>query len=197
MVKDSDRVLYNKGKITSVNTILIFMAKGKGFWGRKDKDQNKISVESIVRGDSLEPIVVIKWGKEGGYLAPEEARSLALTILGASCAAKSDSAVVKFFSSIDGFGVGGAALFRKMLREFRVQNRDQNLSGIRMVIDPDEEPIPIQEVTGQALYMLEMAVMSEVEAFLVEYLKQEVNMDEYMINRVIGELRDIMYPKEG
>jgi len=196
-VKDSDRVLYNKGKITSVNTILIFMAKGKGFWGRKDKDQNKISVESIVRGDSLEPIVVIKWGKEGGYLAPEEARSLALTILGASCAAKSDSAVVKFFSSIDGFGVGGAALFRKMLREFRVQNRDQNLSGIRMVIDPDEEPIPIQEVTGQALYMLEMAVMSEVEAFLVEYLKQEVNMDEYMINRVIGELRDIMYPKEG
>lgn len=196
-MKDSDRVLYNKGKITSVNTILIFMAKGKGFWGRKDKDQNKISVESIVRGDSLEPIVVIKWGKEGGYLAPEEARSLALTILGASCAAKSDSAVVKFFSSIDGFGVGGAALFRKMLREFRVQNRDQNLSGIRMVIDPDEEPIPIQEVTGQALYMLEMAVMSEVEAFLVEYLKQEVNMDEYMINRVIGELRDIMYPKEG
>jgi hypothetical protein len=173
------------------------MAKGKGFWGKKNEDQNKISVESIVRGDSLEPIVVIKWGKEGGYLAPEEARSLALTILGASCAAKSDSAVVKFFSSIDGFGVGGAALFRKMLREFRVQNRDQNLSRIRMVIDPDEEPIPIQEVTGQALYMLEMAVMSEVEAFLVEYLKQEVNMDEYMINRVIGELRDIMYPKEG
>jgi hypothetical protein len=83
-----------------------------------------------------------------------------------------------------------------MLREFREKNREQDMSGVRVILDPDEEPVPIKEVVEYSLYLMEIAMMTEVEAFLVEFLKQNIGMDEDRINAIVQDLRKIMYKTE-
>lgn len=170
------------------------MALGFG----KTKSTEQITVESMVKASNLDPAVVIKWGKLEGQLTPEEAVAHAVIILQAAAAAQCDSAVTKLFSSMEGFDIPKAAMFRRMLRDFcNLEIKEgRNLSGVRMVLNPEEEPVPIEKVKGYAAYLLQAAVVTETEAFLIEYLRSEVGLDEDRINQLIGELRHIMFPKE-
>jgi hypothetical protein len=167
----------------------------KGFWKRQ-QDNDEITVESMVRVNDLSPAVLIKWGKNKGTLDLDEATAHAAGILRAVSCARSDSAVVKLFSSLDGLDLPKSVMFRQMLRDFREKNKEQDLSGVRVVLDPEEEPMPTPEVFRHAVYLLEIAVMSETEAFLVEFLRQEMSMDADRINAIIHDLRSIMYKTE-
>lgn len=168
------------------------MALGFG----KTKSTDEIIVESMVKASNLDPTVIIKWGRLEGQLTPDEAVAHAVVILQAAAAAQCDSAVTKLFSSMEGFNIPKAALFRRMLRDFRNSElkAGRDLSGVRMVVNPNEEPVPVERVKGYGAYLLHTAVVTETEAFLVEYLRNEVGVGEERINQVLGELRAIMFP---
>lgn len=169
---------------------------GLGFGKVKAKKDEALIVESMVRASNLEPAVVLKWGSYEGIMTPDEAIAHAMSVLEAASAARSDAAVTKLFSTLEGLDLPKAALFRRYVRDFRRENAGQDFSGIRMVLDPDAEPVPIEEVKQNCHMLLAAAMLTETEVFLVEYLRTKMEMDETRINGVIGELRDIMYPPQ-
>lgn len=156
---------------------------------------SQLIVESMVKASNLEPAVVLKWGSYEGIMTPDEAIAHAMDILEKASAARSDSAVTKLFSSLEGLDIPKAALFRRLLRDFRNEERGRDMSNVRVVLNPDEEPVPVPELKGYAGFLLHTAVMTETEAFLIEYLRQKLEMDEERINQIIGELRGIMFPE--
>lgn len=150
----------------------------------KKQTLSDISVDSMVSANSGLPMVKLEWGKESGLLTPEEARAHALGIFEAAASAQIDAVVVKWANQELGMDLAQSAHLRRLFRERRETGQmpscTLNFDGDRLTPD---------EVRRCALDMLFMAFNTEMEAFLGQFLIDEVGSDEAQVNVVIEALR--------
>lgn len=158
------------------------MAKGFG----QTQSERVIQVESMVSGRSGEPLVKLAWGKESGLLTPAEARAHALSILEAAASAEIDAVVVRWADQELGMSLEQAAYLRRL---FRQKRETDELPGCTLNFDGDR--LTPAEVKRCALDMLFMAFNTEMEAFLGQFLIDEVGSDEAQVNVVIEALREM------
>jgi hypothetical protein len=158
------------------------MAKGFG----KPQQQEDIRVESMVSGRNGDPKVLLKWGKNEGWLTPAEAREHAVGILTTAAAAEIDAVVVKWAQQHLGISLNEAAQLRRIFRESRATNE---LPSCTMNFDGDR--VTPDEARQFALDMLFMAFNTEMEAFLSHFLITDVGADESQVNAVVDTLRQM------
>lgn len=83
--------------------------------------EDRIWVGSLVSARTGEPLVALSWGEQELQLAPSEARDLAINILQACEAAKSDKIMLSFLDKFSGgqLSAGQQAMMLSQLRQLR------------------------------------------------------------------------------
>lgn len=165
------------------------MAKGFG-------KSSAILVESMVASRSLLPAVAIKWGKEQAQFTPKEAVHHAFGIVEAAAAAEVDACFMQWAVAKLGLEPPEAA---RILQLFR-QKRESNPPSCTMHIG--DEHIRPETARQRARILLDAAFSTEIEAFLVMFLIQDLNQSGELADTLVQEFRAMrgvitMWNEEG
>lgn len=82
-------------------------------------DPSMLMVSSMVSSRTLEPMIVLRWFTLVAQLGTDQARDLALSLLDATEAAKSDAFLMRFMSEAPGCGPEAGAHLVAQFRDFR------------------------------------------------------------------------------
>lgn len=82
-------------------------------------DPSMIMVSSMVSSRTLEPMIMLRWFTFVAQIGIDQARELALSLLDATEAAKTDAFLMRFMSEAPGCGPEAGARLVAQFREFR------------------------------------------------------------------------------
>lgn len=176
------------------------MAKGKGFGTPRASlpDDDAIYVQSMVRSRDLIPAVEIKWGEQHATLDSEQARHHAYATLEAIAAAELDACLMRWAIQKIGLTPQEAA---RILMLFRQKRDDNALPSVTMSMGNGEHLRP-DTVKQRATQLFDAAFGVEIEAFLVEFLTQNLGRSADVADQIIQEFRAMrglttVWPEEG
>jgi hypothetical protein len=152
----------------------------------KSSEKIGIFVESIVKLRSLDPAVNIKWGKNEGQLTPTKARQHAFGVLEAAASADLDAAVMRWATQKLNMSPKQAV---QLLRLFRQKRETSQLPSCTMHIG--DEHIRPDTARKRALFLLNNAFNTEIEAFLAVFILEDLERSPDVVDILIQEFRAI------
>jgi hypothetical protein len=156
---------------------------GKGFGKQADDD---IQFSSIVSSKTGNPFVIMKWGKEEGKLTPQEAMAHGAAVMQTAMAAILDAQIVQWAMQKLDMPQEKAVM---LLRLFRDKRETGKLPSLTLNIDG--EHLRPETVKKMGCQFLEMAFMTEAEAFLAAFLLEDVGTDPSKVDVIIQEFREM------
>jgi hypothetical protein len=165
----------------------------KGF-GQSKKDA--IRVESMVASRTITPAVQISWGKNKTQLDMEQARHHAMAVLEAAAAAELDACLMQWAIQKLKLHPQEAG---QILLLFRKKRESEQLPSV--TINLGDEHIRPDTAKQQARFMLDIAFTTEIEAFLVSFLIQDLQQPGETADLLIQEFREMrgvttLWPQE-
>lgn len=160
------------------------MAKG---FKPQSKPDDSIHVASMVASRTLTPAVSIQWGKQQAQLPSEQARHHAYAVLEAIAAAELDACLTRW--AIEKIGLEPEQAVQ-ILMLFRQKRETNALPSVTMNLGNGEHIRP-ETAKQRAASLLDMAFGTEVEAFLVAFLIQDLHQSGEMADMLIQEFREM------
>lgn len=156
---------------------------GQGF-GKQASDD--IQFSSIVSGKTGDPFIIMTWGKEEGKLTPREAMAHAVAVMQVAAAAIIDAQLVQWAMSKLSMSQQQAVMLLRLFREKREKGRLPSLT-----LNMNGEHLRAETVKRMGCQYLEMAFMTEAEAFLAAFLLENIKTDTGKIDIIIQEFREM------
>jgi hypothetical protein len=173
------------------------MAKGKGFQKNNNADDDAIWVESMVASRTLTPAVKMKWGQQEGLFDPETARQHAYAVLEAISAAELDACLMRW--AIDKLKASPEHAAQIVIL-FRQKRESGALPSVTLNLGKGEHLRP-DTVKQRATQLFDSAFGTEVEAFLMAFLLQDLEQSPEVAGQILMEFREMrgaktMWPEE-
>lgn len=160
---------------------------GKGFGNRGKSEANEISVVSMVASRTLTPAVKITWGKEEGLFDPATARHHAYSVLEAIAAAELDACLMQWAVERMKLEPPEAA---QILMLFREKRESGELPSVTMNMGNGEHIRP-ETAKRRGINLFDAAFATEIEAFLVAFLLQELEQSAEVADALVQEFREM------
>lgn len=166
----------------------------KGFQFKPDEH---LLVESMVASRTFNPAVKISWGKKEAQMSLTQARHHAYAVLESAAAAELDACLVRWATAKLSLSPREAG---QILMVFRQKRESGQLPSVTMNIDG--EPVRPETAKQGAIALMDAAFGTEIEAFLVMFLMQDLGQSPEMADQLIQEFREMRgvttaWPDEG
>lgn len=150
----------------------------------------EILLEHMVAHRNGQPYVTMKSSSKRLQLEPNEARCLALDLLQAAALSEVDAFFMHWLGQHSNLTLPQAAI---LLQEFRSSRSPLRPDQVRVVL-PDEESgevetVNLDEARSSGLWMLDIAAISEVQAYLARLLLDQ-GIDEARVNGMVYDFRE-------
>lgn len=163
--------------------------KPKGFGVQQAQEatpQEPIFIRSMVGPHSMAPSVVLRWGDRTAYFTPAEARSNALAIMKEAAQAELDACLMRWAKQKLSMPSQQAD---QLVNFFQQKRQTESLPSCTMHIG--DEHIRPDTARERAKTLLDAAFGTEVEAMLVMFLMQNLNLSAELAEQLIQEFREM------
>jgi hypothetical protein len=159
----------------------------KGFGKRPEQSgSDEILVSSMVASKTLKPAVQISWGKEQAQIPIDAARHHAYAVLEAIAAAELDACLMQWATQKLGVSPMEAG---QILILFRQKRESGQIPSVTMNLG--REHIRPDTARKRAEGLMMAAFGTEIEAFLVAFLIQDLDQSPEVADQIIQEFREM------